>query len=214
MRIHKQLFILSFALFFVGLAACATQRAAEGIAVRDLNPDQAGQLRCLGIEGHDILNISRKAVKDIENTLMKQNVALAKRDQPIRIIVDSQQFSNETSQAVNLNMIADQLASDLQRAAGKRMAFLSREDIAAVEQERKLKRQGKVDQGALGLADKIAGADYRMAGRLTSHHIVSKKSAQKVATHLALWVIDLETGVRIWSWVANILKQGVDEDFC
>ena len=198
----------------LALAACAGRAGVEGIAVRALDPYQGGRLRCLGIESHDILNLSQQAIKDMEARFLKQYAASAKPDQPLRIIVDSERFANETGQAVNLNMIADQLAVDLQRAAGKRLAFLSREDIAAVEKERALKRQGSVDRGALGLVDKIAGADYRMAGRLTAKRAAAKNGAQQVATTFTLWMIDLETGVRIWSWAANILKQGGDEDFC
>ncbi len=181
--------------------------------MRDLAVDQPGPLRCLGLEGHDIARLSRGVIKDFQDSLLKKNPGLIKERRALRIIVDSELFTNETSQAINLNMITDQLAANLQKAAGKQIAFLSREDINSVIQERQLKREGAVDKGALGLVDKIAGADYRMAGRISAFE-VKKGQVRQQTTQVALRLIDLETGQRIWSWSKNLSKSGADEIYC
>ena len=203
---------LAILLIGLSLSACASGGGA-GIAVRDLAADQPGPLRCLGLEGHDVLLISREVVRDIKDSFLKENPGIIKEGKPIRIIVDSKFFTNETRQAVSLNMITDQLAADLQRAAGKQIAFLSRENVAAVAQERALKRQGAVDRGALGLADKVAGADYRMTGRISAI-TAQREETQQQTTNIALRLLDLETGQRVWSWTKNLSKGGQDGIYC
>ncbi len=202
-----------FAILFVAMSLSACARGGAGIAAHELAVDQPGPLRCLGLEGHDILKLSREVAKDIKDSFVKQNQAIFQEGKKIRIIVDSKAFANETSQAINLNMITDQLATDLQRAAGKGLAFLSREDIDLVGQERALKRAGAVDQGALGLADKIAGADYRMAGRISALQ-AQTDATQQQTTNIALRLLDLETGQRVWSWTKNFAKGGYDDIYC
>ena len=200
----RRSFILGFVLF---LSSCAT--GGGGISVRTLNLEQAGVLRCLGLEAHEIIALSRAAVKDIGKNFLDKNPALIREGRPLRVVVDSAFWKNDAQQTINLNMIADQLSIGLQRASEGKMAFLSRENLEAVEMERALKRDGKVDRGALGLVDKIAGADYRMIGRITDH-----SAGKQRGTSISLWLIDLETGARVWAWQFNVIKEGDDESFC
>ena len=200
----RRSFILGFVLF---LSSCVS--SGGGISVRTLNPEQAGVLRCLGLEAHEIIALSRAAVKDIGENFLDKNPSLIREGRPLRVVVDSAFWKNDARQTINLNMIADQLSIGLQRAAEGKMAFLSRENLEAVEMERALKREGKVDRGALGLVDKIAGADYRMIGRVTDH-----SAGKQRGTTISLWLIDLETGARVWAWQFNVIKEGDDESFC
>ena len=203
----RRSFILGFVLF---LSSCATGGGGGGgISVRTLNLEQAGVLRCLGLEAHEIIALSRAAVKDIGKNFLDENPALIREGRPLRVVVDSAFWKNDARQTINLNMIADQLSIGLQRASEGKMAFLSRENLEAVEMERALKRDGKVDRGALGLVDKIAGADYRMIGRITDH-----SAGKQRGTTISLWLIDLETGARVWAWQFNVIKEGDDESFC
>ncbi len=202
----RRSFILGFVLF---LSSCATGGGGGGISVRTLNPEQAGVLRCLGLEAHEIIALSRAAVKDIGKNFLDKNPALIREGRPLRVVVDSAFWKNDAQQTINLNMIADQLSIGLQRVSEGKMAFLSRENLEAVEMERALKRDGKVDRGALGLVDKIAGADYRMIGRITDH-----SAGKQRGTTISLWLIDLETGARVWAWQFNVIKEGDDESFC
>ena len=200
----RRSFILGFVLF---LSSCVS--SGGGISVRTLNPEQAGVLRCLGLEAHEIIALSRAAVKDIGENFLDKNPSLIREGRPLRVVVDSAFWKNDARQTINLNMIADQLSIGLQRASEGKMAFLSRENLEAVEMERALKRDGKVDRGALGLVDKIAGADYRMIGRVTDH-----SAGKQRGTTISLWLIDLETGARVWAWQFNVIKEGDDESFC
>lgn len=181
--------------------------------VRNLNPEQAGIVRCLGIESHDIISIASKTVRDIQINFLQKNPSLLKEGRPIRIVIDASDWKNETDQTLNLNFIADQLAIALQRNANNKMAFLSREDLDSIKHERKLKREGLVDKGALGLVDKIAGADYRMGGRLGAQRVSSSRGERR-STYLALWLVDLETGARVWVQINNLLKEGSSDGVC
>lgn len=191
---------------FLLLAACASTRG--GMVVRTLSPEQAGMVRCLGIENYEIIKIARNVNQDIQINFLQKNPTLIRENKPIRIVIDSRYWTNESAQNLNLNIIADQLSVQLQRNANNKMAFLSRDDFEAIEHERALKRKGAVDKGALGLVDKIAGADYRMGARLTAQNTSSSSGMKQIATSLALWLIDLETGSKVWSWIKNITKEG------
>jgi hypothetical protein len=118
-------------------------------------------------------------------------------------------------------MISDQISVKLQRAAKNKLAFVTRENLAAVQEERQRKRQGEVDKGALGLVDKIAGADYRLLASITDHSTKGETNARAGArasaqrgTSIAFSLVDLETGAKVWSWQFNLLKEGRNESFC
>lgn len=207
---RHQLLIALCALF---LSACSS--GGGGIGLRTLQTNEAGVMRCLGLEGHEIATIAAHAIVDIEKNFLAKNPALQRQNRPVRVVIDGAHWLNKAEQAVNMNIIADQLSVGLQRSAGagSKLAFLSREHLDAVQAERDLKRQGRVDKGALGLVDKIAGADYRMVGQLSDHKTTSTQGATR-ATTLILSLLDLESGAKVWSWQFSIVKEAELDVFC
>lgn len=202
---------------FLMLSGCAT--SGGGIAVRTLDPEQAGVLRCLGLEAHEIIKLSQAAVQDLQENFLTKHPSLMREGKPLRVVVDSTYWRNDSQQTININMISDQISVKLQQAARGKLAFLTRENLSAVQEERQLKREGSVDKGALGLVDKIAGADYRMVGSITDHSTkgsssTSTRGVSMRGTSIVLSLVDLETGAKVWSWQFNLLKEGEDENFC
>ena len=99
---------------------------------------------------------------------MLANPVLSRPGVPPRVIVDSACFESRSSQRLNKNILIDRLAMRLQIAANGRILFFDREHADMVEKERALKRDGIADVATGGLTQAVAGADYRLTGRLTS----------------------------------------------
>ena len=99
---------------------------------------------------------------------MLANPVLARAATPPRVIVDSACFENRSSHRLNKNILIDRLAMRLQIAANGRILFVDREHADMVEKERALKREGIADVGTGGLTQAVAGADYRLTGRIAS----------------------------------------------
>ena len=140
----------------------AAQRAPAQ-ATKDLDPATAGMVRGPGIESQDIISMTDKMMRD-----MLQNPQLVNPNKPTQIIVDEQYFTNESSQRLNKAIITDRLRVGLTRAANGRMSFVARAQQSMIDEERNRKRTGQSDQGTTGLATAVAGADFRLAGRISS----------------------------------------------
>ena len=211
MRASSRLFMMS--LLALICAQCASYNQNSGIGVREIAPEEAGILSCLGFEPHNIHKIAQKAKISIENDFLAKNPSLISDERPLRILIDQSAFTNETPQKINLTFVKDHLAAYLQKAFGNKMAFLSREHIKMIEKERLLKRQGRVDQGALGLVDKIAGADYQLTFKITAQQEEGERRFYQ-SNHIHLALIDLETGITLWQHNSALNKMGQDGIFC
>ena len=89
------------------VAACTTTSPVQNMAgspTVELDPNSRGPVAGVGIEGQDILSMTDKMMRD-----MLGNPSLANRAKPPQVIVDGEFFSNESSQRINRNLIADRL---------------------------------------------------------------------------------------------------------
>ena len=136
-----------------GCAPLAIQNASGSMPV-DVDPGVRGPVAGVGIEGHDIVSMTDRMVRD-----MLATPALATKEKAPRVIVDAENFENAGSQPINRNAITDRLRVELTRSSHGRMTFVGRNYARAVQSERDLKRSGVVDVGTAGMTKAQAGAD-------------------------------------------------------
>ena len=166
----------------------------------------AGLVRGTGIESQDIESMVDKMVRH-----MLANPTLANAAPAPRVIVDAAYFENQSSQRINKNILIDRLATQLQIAANGRILFVNREMADMVEKERQLKRAGKTDAGTTGLTRAVAGADYRLNGRITSLDARTAGGAAERLMNVVFRMTDLENGLTVWANQYSFKKAGRDD---
>lgn len=193
-----------------GASGCATTAGTanpEGIQPVALDPSRRGPVGGVGVEGDDVIAMTDRMMRD-----MLQSPVLANAARPPQVIVDGEYFHNESSQRLNKNVIADRLRVALNNAAAGRMIFVARHNADMVEQERRLKRAGKVDVGTTGLAQAAAGGDYRLSGRINSLDAVNVRTgvAQRY-NQVVFEMVDLERGTIVWNGMYEFSRAGADD---
>jgi penicillin-binding protein activator len=191
----------------VGHGAEKSRKKKSGEAAKYVPIDQQSRVSGVGIETQDIVGMTDKMVRD-----MMSNPALAGRASPPRVIVDAQYFINDSGQAINKNMITDRLRVGLVRASQGRLVFVTRENAEMVEQERAQKRDGVTDTGTTGLTRAVAGADYRLSGRISDLEVRDPKTGLiSRGNQIIFEMTDLETAVVVWSDIYEFRKEGSDD---
>ena len=191
----------------VACSGCATAPNANGSKVTEIDPSVRGPVASTGIESQDIMAMTDMMMRDLMST-----PSLAKQDVPPRIVMDSSKFINESTQAINKNLIVDRLRVGLNRAAKGRMMFLSRENLQAVKDARDAKREGLTDVGTTGLAKAVAGEDYALTGRIASADSRNNKSGmQQRYMQITFEILDMETGAILWSNQYEFAKAAADD---
>jgi penicillin-binding protein activator len=143
---------------------------------------------------------------------MLANPLLANPARPPQVIVDGEYFSNESSQRINRNLIADRLRISLNRASQGRMVFVSRQSAGMVEQERQLKRQGKVDVGTTGTTQAQAGGDFRLRGNIASLDSRDPRTGMvQRYNQISFEMVDLERGTIVWSGLYEFARAAADD---
>lgn len=161
----------------------------------------------LGFESQDIRSMTDQMVRDILGTPRFGNAA-----QRPRVIVDDTRFVNESNQMVNLNLLLDRLRIELMRAAGGQIHFVSRQNVDLVQEEKELKEGGIVDAGNTDHRDAIAGADYRLIGKITSQSTVSNDSGIRTNYYqFSFEMLDLNTSLSVWGNLYDLKKFGADD---
>lgn len=193
------------------MAGCATTMPpnAGGVSTISANPELAGPVQGVGIEGHDIISMTDQMMRDMLTT---PRLVQGTQGKSPRVIVDAQFFANDSSQPINRNIITDRLRVNLNRAAQGRLAFVGRQYAQAVEAERQLKRDGITDVGTAGMMRATLGADYRLGGRIASVDQRSSRSGMiQRFTQITFEMFDLESSEIVWSGIYEFLRAAADD---
>jgi len=188
--------------------ACASSPPnAGGMRTVDYDPAMVGPVQGVGLEGHDIVNMSDQMVRDmLANPLIGGNMASP------RVVIDAEYFLNESAQRINPSIFTDNLRVNLQRAANGRIRFVSRESFDMVAGERDMKRTGVTDTGTLVAAKAQLGADYRLRGRITStEQIQASAGVIQRYNQVVFEMVDLENSEIIWTGMYNVARAGADD---
>lgn len=190
------------------LAGCAgniDNKPAQATVYEDAST--TGRVSGVGIESQDVVAVTDQMMRD-----MLANRMLSGRDIPPRIIIDNEYIRNESSSVVNTNMLTDRLRIELNRAANGRMVFVGREYAGMVQKERDLKRDGAVDGGTIRETAAQAGADYRIAGRITSLDASDRSDGtQSRYSQISFEMVDMELGTIVWSGLYEMRKAARDD---
>ena len=207
-RMHAASHVWLAAAVAVMLAGCQPTGVENAPGSPTVYQDTAtsGLVRGTGIESQDIESMVDQMVRD-----MLANQQLASAGTPPRVIVDAAYFENASSQRLDKNILIDQLATRLQIAARGRMLFVNREFADMVEKERELKRDGQTDTGTVGLTEAVAGADYRLNGRITSLDARTASGVQERYMNVVFRMTDLENGLTVWANQYSFKKAGQDD---
>ena len=181
----------------VALAGCVTTGVpyAGGVGPVEIDPSTRGPVAGVGIEGHDIVSMTDRMMRD-----MLTNPILAGRGTPPRVVIDSEFFSNKGTQAINRDLITNRLRVNLNRAAQGRLVFVTREHVGMVQQERDLKRSGTTDVGTTGVTRGMAGADYRLTGEIADENERNARTGMiERYNQITFEMVDEESGAIVWS---------------
>jgi len=199
--------LLAFVLLSLGCSTHTTRvRNEPGIRTTYIDPRTPGGVQGVGIESQDISAMTDQMVRD----LMATPVISGRSISP-RIVIDSQYFINESSSRINKNIITNKIRTNLNRASGNKIVFVERERTDMIEKERGLKTEGVVDEGTVGTADRTYGADFRMAGRITSTDAINPDTGLQQRTHYIFFsLVALETGEIAWENSYEFGKASMD----
>lgn len=192
------------------LSGCQTYSPpnATGVSSMEVDPGRKGPVSGVGIEGQDITSMVDTMIRDMagDPDVMKQGGTRP------RIVVDSQCFVNESSQAINKNNITRRLDTLLRRAAKGQFQFITQEDAAIIEKQRALKRSGTTDVGTRGLTRAQAGIDFQMCGSITSldSRNVRTGMVQRM-TQIFFKLVDVESGEVVWSNMYEMNRAAADD---
>lgn len=190
------------------LAGCsAGVRNGSGVPAEYVSTDrQVEGVSGLGVEAQDYRAMTDQMVRDLlASPLFAGNV-------PARVIIDDRRFLNESDQIMNMSLVVDRLRIELMRAAAGRIQFVSRENVDIVEEEKELKDAGVVSAGSTDFRQGVAGADYRLVGRIASQSTASNNSGLRSSTYLFTFeLIDLNTGYVVWGNLYEQRKAGADD---
>lgn len=196
---------------FVGVAALCCQLATAALAAPQqasvYRPsDSPGDVRGVGTESQDIVAMSDQMVRDMLTVPVLMNAA-----KPPRVLIDPDKFKNQSSEMIDKALITDRILVGLNRAAGGRVMFVSREDIQDVQNERALKDQGQVDVGTTGRTRAVAGVDYMLSGRISTRDAVDPGSGRHSRfTQILFKLVDVEYDTIVWSNIYEFKKEAGD----
>lgn len=192
----------------VGVAACSTPPPnTAGVSSMEVDSSRKGPVSGVGVEGQDIVAMTDQMMRD-----MLAEPIFADGSKRPRVIIDSEYFVNESSQAINKNIITQRLMVNLNRAAKQRMQFVNRQNAAMVERERQLKRSGTVDSGTTGLTKAQMGADYRLSGKINSLDSRNVRTGMvQRYTQISFEMTDLESAEIVWSGIYEFSRAAADD---
>ena len=190
-KINFLIFFFLFPLFF----SCNPQPNA--LAVREISGSESTSFSGLGIESHNIEQITLQMVSNLlESDFYKQS------KKPPVIILEGEYFINESSQIINTNLLADKMRVSLLRKTKGKIRFVTRANLKILIKE--AETSGKdID---------LIEADYRIVARISSISKVSNKTGVKSNYfQFAMELLDLSSGSLVWANIYDFKKIGADD---
>jgi PBP1b-binding outer membrane lipoprotein LpoB len=198
---------------YLGMAVCIAAAAfgcassgvknPSGTPVTEMKADERGFVTGTGVESQDLVAVTDKMSRGI---LGLDRVARAAT--PPNVVLEP--VVNETRFPINKDIFLTRIRASLNSKAQGKVIFLAREQIAALEKERELKRTGQVLSTSDPTVQEFKGADYFLTGKLQGMTTKAKAGVSDYVLY-TFQLIDARSSVIVWEDLAEIKKQGLED---
>lgn len=205
MKHSPLLLVLTCVVLTVLLAGCASSgvKNPSGVPVTHMNADEQGFVAGTGIESQDIVSVADKMARDLLKVPEIANAPTVPR-----VILDP--VRNNTRFRINEQIFLEEIMANLNEKAAGKVRFLARERMAALEQEREMKRSGQVTSSTDPNVNQFKGADLILTGDLLGQ---STRTAAGLSDYIlySFKLIDPNTSEILWQGSQRIKKQGLED---
>jgi penicillin-binding protein activator len=187
------------------VAGCASSgvKNPSGVSVTHMNADEQGFVAGTGIESQDLVMVADKMSRSILGIPQIANAAT-----PPTIVLEP--VDNQSRFPINSSLFLTRIRAQLNSKALGKVQFLARNQMAALEKERNLKREGTVTASSDPGVQEFKGADYFLTGTLQG---MSTRTSAGTSDYVLydFRLIDARTSVIVWEDSAELKKQGLED---
>lgn len=186
-------------------AGCASSgvKNPSGTPVTEMKADERGFVTGTGVESQDLVAVTDKMSRGI---LGLNRVAQAAT--PPNVVLEP--VVNETRFPINKDIFLTRIRASLNSKAEGKVIFLAREQMAALQKEREMKRTGQVTATSDPTVQEFKGADYFLTGKLQGMTTKAKAGISDYVLY-TFQLIDARTSAIVWEDLAEIKKQGLED---
>ena len=187
---------------FTGCASSGVKNPS-GIGVTEMRADEKGFVAGTGVESQDLVAVTDKMARSILDTPQVRNAP-----SPPVVVLDP--VMNETRFPINKDMFLTRIQVLLNSKCEKKVQFLARDRLAALERERDLKRAGQVTSGSDPNVVEFKGGDFLLTGKLQS---LTTRNSRGISDYVlySFELVDARTSAIVWQDFAEIKKQGLED---
>jgi len=191
------------ALVLTGCASSHGVKNPSGVGVTKMNADEQGFVAGTGVESQDLVAVADKMSRSLLGLPQ-----IANATSPPTIVL--QPVNNETRFPIDKNIFLTRIRAQLNSKAAGKIIFLARDQMAALQAERDLKRQGAATASADPNVQEFKGADFFLTGSLQG---LSTRNASGTSDYVlyAFQLIDTRTSAIVWEDSAEMKKQGLSD---
>ena len=190
------------AVIFSGCASSGVKNPS-GIGVTEMRADEKGFVAGTGVESQDLVAVTDKMARSILDTPQVRNA-----HSPPVVVLDP--VMNETRFPINKDMFLTRIQVLLNSKCEKKVQFLARDRLAALERERDLKRSGQVTSSSDPNVVEFKGGDFLLTGKLQS---LTTRNSRGISDYVlySFELVDARTSAIVWQDFAEIKKQGLED---
>jgi PBP1b-binding outer membrane lipoprotein LpoB len=187
------------------LTGCASSgvKNPSGTGVTRMNADEQGFVAGTGVESQDLVAVTDKMARSILEIPQIGSAAT-----PPTVVLEP--VENQTRFAINKDIFLTRIRAQLNSKARGKVIFLARSQMATLEKERNLKREGSVTASSDPTVQEFKGADYFLTGSLQG---MSTRTTAGTSDYILydFHLIDARTSAIVWEDSAEIKKQGLQD---
>jgi PBP1b-binding outer membrane lipoprotein LpoB len=186
-------------------AGCASSgvKNPSGIGVTEMRADEKGFVAGTGVESQDLVAVTDKMARSILDTPQVRNAP-----NPPVVVLDP--VLNETRFPINKDMFLTRIQVLLNSKCEKKVQFLARDRMTALEHERDLKRTGQVTSSSDPKLVEFKGGDFLLTGKLQS---LTTRNSRGISDYVlySFELVNARTSEIVWQDFAEIKKQGLED---
>ena len=187
---------------FTGCASSGVKNPS-GIGVTEMRADEKGFVAGTGVESQDLVAVTDKMARSILDTPQVRNAP-----NPPIVVLDP--VLNETRFPINKDMFLTRIQVLLNSMCEKKVQFLARDRMTALEHERDLKRTGQVTSSSDPKLVEFKGGDFLLTGKLQS---LTTRNSRGISDYVlySFELVNARTSEIVWQDFAEIKKQGLED---